>query len=398
MTIRMNLRFQVIGLLLLGPALTGCGESGSKQGVGVPPAMVIVAKPVQRTVVDLDEYPGRFVPGGMVEIRARVTGYLDAVHFRDGQVVKQGELLFTIDKRPFQNVLDQARANLESAYSTFNFAKGELARSQQLLRDKKLSEQTYGQNAMAYGNAQAAVLGHQAMVRQAELDLELTELRSPITGRIGDRRLTPGNLVTGGSGGNTTLLATIVSLDPIAFEFAFDEAAYLRYERAAESDKESTGSHASVPAKLKLIDEQEPTHLGQMDFIDNVIDPSSHMIRVRALFSNPRGLFTPGMNGLISIPAAPPYKALLVDNAAVSTEQAREYVLVVDPDNVARQRYVILGVLIGNHRVIKHGLALEDRVILGGSIFARPGAKVALEEVPKEAPAPQLNLSPSKRD
>ncbi len=183
----------------LGGLLAGCGEA--QKPAAPPPPTVTVAKPVKRTIVDQDEYVGRFVAVDAVEVRARVSGYLDKVHFQDGQIVKQGDLLFTIDKRPFQNTLDQARANLELAKSNLAFTQADLARGQQLLRDRTISEQIFEQRAQAARNAQAAVAASEAMVRQAELDLEFTELRAPVTGRIGDRRVAPGNLVTGGTGG-----------------------------------------------------------------------------------------------------------------------------------------------------------------------------------------------------
>ena len=186
-------------------------------------------------MVDQDEYVGRFVAVDSVEIRARVSGYLDKIHFTDGQMVKQGDLLFTIDKRPFQTSLEQARANLAQARANLAFAEADLARGAQLVRDKTITEQTFDQRTQAKRVAEAAVAAQEAAVRQAELDLEFTELRAPVAGRIGDRRVSPGNLVTGGTGGNTTLLATIVSIDPIRFEFTFDEASYLRYERLSQA-------------------------------------------------------------------------------------------------------------------------------------------------------------------
>jgi RND family efflux transporter MFP subunit len=216
----------VVVLIGLVPLLFGCGEA--QKQAAPPPPKVTVAKPVKRTIVDQDEYVGRFVAVYSVEVRARVSGYLDKVHFQDGQIVQQGDLLYTIDKRPFQNTLDQARANLELAKSNVLFAQSDLARGQQLLRDRTISEQIFEQRSQASRNAQAAVAANEAMVRQAELDLEFTELKAPITGRIGDRRVTPGNLVTGGTGGATTLLAVIVSTDPIRLEFTFDEASLLR--------------------------------------------------------------------------------------------------------------------------------------------------------------------------
>jgi RND family efflux transporter MFP subunit len=366
-------------------SLAACGQ-GQQQSKGAPPApKVTVAKPVQRTIIDQDEYVGRFVPVNMVEVRARVSGYLEKVHFQDGQIVKEGDLLFSIDKRPFQNTLDQAKANVELAKSNLAYAEADLARGRQLVRDKTITDQVFEQRAQAQRNAQASVASSEAAVRQAELDLEFTELRSPIAGRIGDRRVTQGNLVTGGSGGTTTLLATIVSMDPIRLEFTFDEASYIRYERLSSSGKDMTGRGGSVVVALKLIDEDEFVHRGYMDFIDNAVDRASGTIRGRAQFSNPDGIFTPGMFARIRVPGSPSYPALLVPDVAILSEQARRYVLVVDGENIARQRYVTLGQVVSGQRVIKNGLAADDRVIVNGLMSARPGVKVA----PTEATAEQ---------
>src|SRR5438876_4729673 len=240
-------------VFLLVPALAGCSDS-QKQGTAGPPLpTVTVAASVQRTIVDQDEYVGRFVPVDMVEVRARVSGQLEQVHFQDGQLVKQGDLLFTIDKRPFQNTLDQARANLQTARSNLTFAEADLARGRQLVRDKTITDQVFEQRSQASRNAQASVAANEAAVRQAELDLEFTELKAPVAGRIGDRRVSPGNLVTGGAGGNTTLLATIVSLDPIRLEFTFDETSYLRYERLSSCGRGVTGRGGGVVVALTLI-------------------------------------------------------------------------------------------------------------------------------------------------
>ena len=231
--------------VVLATLVASCGQS-QQQGGGPPPPAVTVAKPIKRTVSDYDEYVGRFTAINSVEVRARVSGYLDGLHFKDGQLVKQGDLLFTIDKRPFQNTLDQARANLVQAQSNVAFTESDYTRGQQLVRDKTITDQTFEQRAQAFRNAKASVSNNEAAVRQAELDMEFTELRAPVNGRIGDRRVSPGNLVTGGTGGNTTLLATIVSIDPIYFEFTFDEASYLRYERSPETADRM--SPAAMPA------------------------------------------------------------------------------------------------------------------------------------------------------
>jgi RND family efflux transporter MFP subunit len=356
---------------------------------------VTVAKPVTRSVVDHDEYVGRFVPIDAVEIRARVSGYLDKVQFQDGQIVHQGDLLFTIDKRPFQNSLDQARANLTQARSNLSYTDSDLARGQQLLGQKTIAEQVYDQRVQARRNAEASVAANEAAVRQAALDVEFTELRAPVTGKIGDRRVSPGNLVTGGTGGNTTMLATILSIDPIRFEFTFDEASYLRYQRLGNSGGQDIASQGGTDVKLKLIDEPTYTHTGHMDFVDNIIERSTGTIRGRAQFANSDGLFTPGMFARVQVPASAPYDALLVPDAAIASEQVRKYVLVVDPDGTARQKYVTLGPLFDDLRIIRTGITADDRVVVNGMLRARPGQKVNPQEQGTNPP-PTAGTSPAK--
>src|SRR5262245_16340074 len=372
--------------IALAGLLAGCGE-GQKQAAP-PPPKVTVAKPAQRTIVDQDEYVGRFVPVNVVEVRARVSGYLDQIHLSDGQIVKQGDLLFTIDKRPFQNTLDQARANLETAKSNVVFTQSDLARGQQLLRDRTISEQIFEQRAQAFRNAQAAVSASEAMVRQAALDLDFTELRAPITGRIGDRRVTQGNLVTGGAGGSTTMLATIVSIDPIRFEFTFDEASLLRYQRLGD-----VIGLGNTTVRLKLLDEPDFSHSARMDFVDNVIDRATGTIRGRAQLDNADGLFTPGMFARVQVPASAPYQALMVPDVAIGTEQARKFAYVIDQENIARLRYVTLGQLVGDLRVLKDGVSAADRVVVNGLMRVRQGQKVTPEE---QAASPQASVPAAK--
>ena len=371
---------RLAALLVLATLVASCGEQ-QKQGGGPPPPAVTVAKPIKRTVVDYDEYVGRFAAINSVEIRARVSGYLDKLHFKDGQVVKQGDLLFTIDKRPFQNTLDQARANLVQAQSNVAFTESDYTRGQQLVRDKTITDQTFEQRAQAFRNAKASVSANEAAVRQAELDMEFTELRAPMNGRIGDRRVSPGNLVTGGTGGNTTLLATIVSIDPIYFEFTFDEASYLRYERLSTAGQDVASRNAGVQVALKLIDESDFDHKGRMDFVDNVIDRSTGTIRGRAVLANSKEIFTPGMFARVRVPGTAPYEALLVPDAAIGTEQARRFVMVVDDQDTARPKYVTLGqVTKDGLRAIKDGIGPDDRIVVSGLMQARPGQKVKPEE------------------
>src|ERR1700758_438518 len=228
-----------------------CLAEAPKQASAPPPPTVTVAKPIERTVVDQDEYVGRFVAVDTVEIRSRVSGYLSEIHFTDGQMVKKGDLLFVIDHKPFQIVLDQMRANLAQARANLAFTESDLARGQELVRNKTLSEQVFEQRKQAKGVAEAAVSAQEAMVHQAELDLnDYSNLRAPIDGRIGDRRVSIGNLVTGGNGSNTTLLATIVSVDPIRFEFTFDEGSYLRYQRFAGASGNIASANSGIPVTL----------------------------------------------------------------------------------------------------------------------------------------------------
>jgi RND family efflux transporter MFP subunit len=347
---------------------------------------VTVAKPVKQSVTDYDEYVGRFIAVDSVEIRARVSGYLDKVHFKDGQLVKQGDPLFTIDRRPLEATLAQARATLAQARANLAFATSDLARASQLVRDRTITEQTFDQRTQAKSVAEASVAAQEAAVRQAELDIQFTELKAPVTGRIGDRRVSEGNLVTGGTGGNTTLLATIVSIDPIRFEFSFDEASFLRYERLGNVGKERG---PGLEVAVKLIDEDEFAHSGKMDFVDNVIDRTSGTIRGRAVLTNANAVFTPGMFGRVRVPGSAPYEALLLPDAAIGSEQVRKFVLVVDNENVARTKYVTLGQLVGDLRVIKEGVTADDRVIVNGLMRARPGQKVTPQEqgAPPAAPA-----------
>ena len=371
-------------VVLLGFALAGC-EPGQPKAASAPPPppQVTVAKPSKRLVADHDEYVGRFVAVDAIEVRARVSGYLDAIHFKDGQLVKKGDLLFTIDRRPFEAALAQAEATLAQARANLAYAEADLERGQGLVRGSTITQQTFDQRTQAKRVAEAAVKAQEASLRQAHLDLEFTELRAPIAGRIGDRRVSAGNLVTGGTTGTTTLLASITSIDPIRFEFTMDETSYLKSRRLAGEAAGSPQPGTGLPVKLKLIDEAKFSHTGTTDFIDNAIDRASGTIRARAEFANPDGTLTPGMFARIQVPAGPPGDAMLLPEVAVGTEQVKKFVLVVDAENIARPKYVTLGPVVEDLRVITSGLDADDRVIVNGLMRARPGVKVA----PREAAA-----------
>jgi membrane fusion protein, multidrug efflux system len=377
----------IVALFALSAGLAGCSQqSSTAQTAPPPPPQVTVAKPVKKLVSDYDEYVGRFVPLDYVEVRARVSGYLDKIHFTDGQLVKVGDPLFTIDRRPFQASLDQAKATIEQGKANLAFAQSDLERGKSLPIGNVITQQTLDQRVQAERVAQANVTAAEASTRQADLDLQFTELSAPIAGRIGDRRVSIGNLVTGGTTGNTTLLATIVSVDPIRFEFTMDEASYLRYLRAAsETHADSVDRGLGLSAQLKLIDEKDFVHEGKIDFVDNAIDTSSGTIRGRAVFKNPDGKLTPGMFGRIRIQASPPAEALLVPDAAVGTEQVRKFVYAVGSDNVVTPKYVTLGPLVDGLRVITAGLNADDTVIVNGLMRVRPGAKVTPQQATADA-------------
>lgn len=370
----------------LSLSLAACGDSQNAAAPGAPPApKVTVAKPTKKMVADFDEYVGRFVALDFVEVRARVSGYLDKIQFTDGQLVREGDPLFMIDQRPFKAALDQAKAAKEQAEANLAFAESDLKRGEGLVRGTTITEQTFDQRKQAKRVAEASVTAQAAAVTQAELDLQFTELKAPISGRIGDRRVSVGNLVAGGTAGTTTLLATVASVDPIRFEFTLDEASYLRYLRAASTAGSSEANRGmSLPVKLKLIDEPDFKHEGKIDFVDNAIDRSSGTIRGRAEFKNPDGKLTPGMFGRIQIAIAPPAVALLVPDSAVGTEQVRKFVYVLSKDDVANPKYVTLGSVVDGMRVITDGLDASDTVVINGLMRVRPGMKVT----PDQATAP----------
>jgi RND family efflux transporter MFP subunit len=380
----------------LGVVLGGCEGDPPRAAPAAPPPQVTVARPATKMVTDHDEFVGRFVAVDAVEIRARVSGYLSAIHFTDGQFVKQGDLLFTIDRRPFQVALEQARANLAQAKANVIYATIDLARGKDLVGRAVISQQTFDQRVQSKSVAEANAAAQEAAVKEAALNLEYTELRAPVSGRIGDRRVSVGNLVAGGTTGTTTtLLATIQSTDPIRFEFTADEGSYLRYRRMTKTTPDRINNAGKVPVKLKLLDEQIFSHPGHMDFVDNAIDTASGTIRARAVFPNPEGTLTPGMFGRIQVATGPPAQALLVPDSAIGTEQVSKYVMVVDDNNVARPKYVTLGQVVEGLRVVASGLEASDRVVVNGLMRVRPGAKVRPEMSTAEA-ATEHEAAPSR--
>ncbi|TCT02250.1 efflux RND transporter periplasmic adaptor subunit [Aquabacter spiritensis] len=368
--------------------LAACGQPQQQQQAAPPPPTVTVAKPQTRTITEYDEYVGRFVAINHVMVNARVSGYLDKISFTDGQMVKEGDLLFTLDQRPYKIALDLAQANLAQAKANLDFATTDLERARSLLEDRNstaISKQTFDQRTQSQRTAAATVQAQEATVAQARLDLQFTELKAPVGGRIGDRRVSVGNYVIGGAGATPTLLAVIVSMDPIYFEFTFDEGSLLRYQRMA-------GDVAGAPVDLKLIDDTGWPYKGKMDFLNNVVDRETGTIRGRAIFDNKTDLFRPGVFGRIRIASTPPYQALTVPDTAIGSQQLQKFVYVLGPENVIQVRPVVLGPLEGDRRVVKSGLGPDDVLVVNGLMRVRPGVKVT----PQEEKPPQAGPAEAK--
>jgi len=377
--------------VLITSLLYGCTDRSEAQGP--PPAPeVSVATPLVDQVVDWDEFTGRFEAPQSVDVRARVGGYIQAVHFRDGQYVRKGQLLFTLDPRPAQAALASARAQAAQAEAQVALARSELARSESLLEIQAVSQAEVDQKRAAVQTAEAAVASARAAVRGRELDVEFTRVTAPISGRVSDRRVDAGNLVGGGSSA-ADVLTTIVASSPIHFVFEASEAVMLRYQRDARDG-------TSAPIRIRLQDETGFRWSGTVDFSDNAVDPASGTIRLRAVVQNGDGFLKPGLFGQARVAGAAPYQAMLVPDAAVATDQARRVVYVVDAENKVVARPVELGPLSDGLRVIRSGIEATDRVIVNGQLRARPGQPVTpktveIERAPTDTQAPVTRAPPA---
>ncbi len=339
-----------------------------------PPPTVTVAQPLVRPINEWDDYVGRFEASRSVEVRPRVSGALVGIHFTDGAVVQKGQLLFTIDPRPFAAALAEARAGLASAESDLALAQTDLGRAQRLVAVEAVSKSDVDRLQARVRAAHAAVAAAQARVRSRALDVEFTQVRAPITGRISDRKVDAGALVAAGEGPSGTLLTTINALDPIYFSFDGSEALFLKAKRA-----QAAGAKDS-PVEIRLQDEAEYRWKGKLDFTDNGLDPKSGTIRGRAVLSNPGLFLTPGMFGNMRLAAGGTSQALMVPDAAVVTDQARKIVMVVGPDGTVQPRPVEVGPVLDGLRVIRSGVKPQDRVVIAGAMTAPPGVKVNVKQ------------------
>lgn len=356
------------GLVLL---LTACKQ---EQAPPPPPPEVTVSQSIVREVIEWDEYTGQLQAVESVEVRARVNGYLQSIHFEDGQIVKKGDLLFVIDPRPYQAELDRAEADLRLAQAQLELAKSDLERAKKLLVSRAISEEEADTRAANLSESEAQVEAAKATIESARLNLEFTRITAPITGRISRKLVTEGNLINGGTGG--TLLTTIVSLDPIYCYAEADEQSYLKYMRLAQEGKRPSSREARNPAYLALADEMGFPHKGYIDFVDNQIDPNTGTITGRAVFPNPDLALTPGLFARLRIPGSGKYEAIMIPDEAIGSDQSQRFVFVVNDKNVVEYRKIQLGPIINGLRVIREGLKPEDWVVVKGVQRAMPGVQV----------------------
>lgn len=341
-------------------------------GPNAPPPRVTVAKPVVKDIMEWDEFIGRFEAVDQVDIRARVSGYIDRIHFRDGSMVKVGDPLFTIDQRSYRLSVEQAETAVTSAQSRLEFAKNDLDRADALRRGGNISEQVVEQRRQNYQTARAEVDRSRAALQQARLELEFTEIKAPIAGRVSRRLVSVGNLVNA----NETVLTNIVSVDPIHFYFDVDERSYLAYNQMAAAGTRPHGRDNPNRVFVATTAEHEPTRPGRMDFVDNRLDPASGTMRGRAVFDNADMFLTPGLFGRIRIMGSGVYRGVLIPDEAIGSDQDRRVVFVVGPDNTVAMKSVTPGPHIDGYRVIRQGLTGDETIVINGLMRVRAGVKI----------------------
>ncbi len=341
-----------------------------------PPA-VTVSQPLQRELVEWDEYTGQFAAKEYVEIRARVSGYLTEIHFEDGQLVKEGDLLFVIDPRPYEATLAAARAQLAQGEAQVELATRQLERTAELRKKDFEPASTYDQRVSDLKVASAAVESAKAAIRSAELNVGFSRITAPLTGRISNHQVSIGNLISGSDSATTPAMTTIVSLDPIYFYFDMSEGDYLTYQRATAAGMLNEARETTPPVYARLTDETEWPWKGQLNFLDNQMDRGAGTIRARATFPNSSYFLTPGQFGRIRIPASEQHVAILIPDGAVVTDQSRKLVMTVKEDGTVEPKVVRPGPMTDDGlRIIRSGLEASDRVIINGLVRARPGGKV----------------------
>jgi multidrug efflux system membrane fusion protein len=365
----------LVSLLATAPALA--------QAPGGPPPSVTVAKPVVKEVVEYDDFTGRFEAVDSVEVRSRVSGYLDKVSFQDGAIVKKGDPLVTIDRRPYKAALDQAQSSVTSAQARLNFSQADLERAQSLQRTGNIAEQLVDQRRQAFITARADQDNAEAALRNAQLNYDFTDIRAPLAGKIGRKLVSEGNIVNA----NDTLLTTIVSLDPLYFYFDVDERSFLAYSRVLAFEK-AAGRGVNYAALVGVTDERDPKRQAKLDFIDNRVDQASGTIRVRAVVPNPDLFLVPGLFGTVRVAGSPPHRGVLIPDEAIGTDQDRRIVWAVADDGSVAPKVIRPGPKIDGYRLVREGLTGDETIVIAGLQRVRPGIKVTpqRQELPPTRP------------
>jgi RND family efflux transporter MFP subunit len=386
-----KIRWTLAATVAAAALLVGCGRSGSA-AQAPPPPQVSVAAVVEKRVKDWDEFTGRFQAVETVEIRPRVSGYIDKIAFKEGSLVKQGDLLFVIDPRPYQADYDRAAADLKRYKTALELARIESARVQRLRESGAVSQEELDERTSTVAQAEANVAGAQAALESAGLNMGFTRVTSPVTGRVSRAEVTRGNLVTGGNNGGT-LLSSVVSMDPIYLYFDSDEQAYLRYMQMARSGERTSPRDATNPVHIGLANEEGFPHAGTMDFVDNQLNPQTGTIRARAVFANKDGLFTPGLFARVQLVGSDDYNAILIDDRAVNTDQSQKYVFLLGADNKVEYRKIKLGRVIDGLRIVREGLKPGDVIVVNGAQRVHPGLTVTPQRVTMGGDAPAQGVS-----
>jgi multidrug efflux system membrane fusion protein len=385
-TTRPRARLIGIATMLVGGAGLILAGSGCSRGGGPPqrpPANVTVMHPKQEEVTDWEDFAGRLQSPESTNVQARISGVIEETPFKEGALVHQGETLFVIDDRPFKADLDNKKATVAKDIAQVNLTKAQLDRSQRLLLTHVVDQQDYDVANANYQQAQAQLAADQAAQEASDLNLQWTRVQAPITGLVSKINVTVGNLVTGGVG-NGTLLTTLVSVDPLYCYVPVPERTLLKYQINARKN-DMTVRDAKIPCAIQLENETDFPHKGVIDFIDNSVDPNTGTIQVRGVFANPDEFLTPGLFARMRIEGSGAYKALLVPDYAVGTDQNEHFLLVADADGTVLSKKVTLGRLFGDMRVIEEGITAQDRVIINGLQMALPGTKVNAQEAPAQS-------------
>ncbi len=361
---------------LLAPAIWLFVSFTTSPAQAQDPIQVPVFTPTVKEIVEYDEYAGRFEAVKRVEVRARVSGYLDRVEFQEGQIVEPGDLLYVIDQRPFRISLQAAQAALAEAEANRDLADIEARRSRNLIKRNAISRDVADANEQALLAAVARVSLAQAQVAEAELNLNYTEVRAPFRGRVGEQLVDEGNLISGGITG-ATLLTTILQEDPLYFVFEVSEQDFLRYARLNESGGRPTSRTTPNAVAVRLIDEEDYLHHGVMDFVDNELDPTSGTLEGRAVFANPNSFIQPGTFGRARLQGSGLYSAVLIPDSAVQFDQSRQFVFTLEADNTVGRAWITPGPIVDGMRVVREGLLGEEQLIGGSYHRLRMGMSVS---------------------